>query len=158
MADPTLDYLIRCADERTFGAHGPDDADCAALAAHLRRLRDVERACEDAAPDNIPEKVGADACDPDEPRYVIQGEDGEPMIATDSPAELVTTLFKWAGALSDHAEDRERRLRALDAAVRRVRELHEANSDGECGHCFDGNGLALAPCATLRALDAGGGA
>ena len=45
MADTqTLDYLLRCADERTFGAHGHDDADCAALAAHLRRLRALDAA------------------------------------------------------------------------------------------------------------------
>jgi hypothetical protein len=59
-----------------------------------------------------------------------------------------------------------RRLRALDAAVQRVRELHapvpRAHQDGggrECTACYDSDGVAVAsPCSTIAALDAGGGA
>jgi hypothetical protein len=163
-SEPTLDELIAWWIERSRSTVPGTEHHrrVTATASHLRRLRDVERACEDAAPDNCARIVGADAVDAERPRYVILGEDGEPMVAEDEPAELVVTFARWVGTLTGHIEEQDRRLRALDAAVQRVRELHrevprllaEGTYCDECGP----SDLFAYPCPTIAALDAGGGA
>ena len=167
-SEPTLDELIAWWIERSRSTVPGTEHHrrVTATASHLRRLRDVERACEDAAPDNCARIVGADAVDAERPRYVILGEDGEPMVAEDEPAELVVTFARWVGTLTGHIEEQDRRLRALDAAVQRVRHAggsvllafsdwpayHSPLADGERRKAL--NALAEA----IAALDAGGGA
>jgi hypothetical protein len=158
-SEPTLDELIAWWIERSRSTVPGTEHHrrVTATASHLRRLRDVERACEDAAPDNCARIVGADAVDAERPRYVILGEDGEPMVAEDEPAELVVTFARWVGTLTGHIEEQDRRLRALDAAVQRVRGMPQENEDvGNTHDEWFAKGYNAAMNAVARALDEGG--
>jgi hypothetical protein len=61
-----------------------------------------------------------------------------------------------AGALDELLRRARERAEQAEAAVERVRELHQRwDADpGSCAHCVDGRGTPLSyPCPTIRALD-----
>lgn len=92
-----------------IGADGPLKVDepaehiVARLAAVTERLEAIEGACLSVCPHNSVAVI--DEPNPDNGRYVVQNEDGDALIDTDDPVEVIRGLERLWGAVSAAAEE-----------------------------------------------------
>ena len=105
------------------GGYAPHGADPTRVWRAEQRLAAIDAACLEVCRDNHGPTVGADAVDPDAGRYVCMDEDGEPIIDTSDPAEVIRRLDRlWETAVKRH-EDAEQRIKAWRAEYDAATEL-----------------------------------
>lgn len=83
----------------------------------------VDAACLAACSDNDAATVGPDACDPEAGRYLCLNENGDPLIDTNDPDEVVRALSDLWGLVSEKGEALEVSLADAQAEVQRLQEL-----------------------------------
>ena len=84
------------------------------------RLAKIEDACFAVCRDNTPGAVGAEGLDPDCGRFVCMNEDGDPLIDTDDPAEVVRELDRLWASVSEKAEQAEWRVKSMKDSARAI--------------------------------------
>ena len=62
------------------------------------RITELEELCSELCRDNLEEEVGADGVNHEWGRWVIVGEDGEPIVNADTPAAVLRQMHEqWCG-------------------------------------------------------------
>lgn len=100
-------------------------------------LTKVDVACLEVCGDNHAPKVGEDAADPELGRYVCMNENGDPLVDTDDPAEVIRALYDFWGRVSEQLEAAQVKAQRLREALVKVRS-HTGRLPGASAELLDG--------------------
>lgn len=107
-----------------------------ALALARAEVEAVEAACFEMCPDNTRRVFGGFGPDPEEARFVCCGENGDPIIEADTPADVVRQMAACWTALGERYDRLAAALAAARAENEKLREAlaHYANAVNWMSH------------------------